>query len=87
MHGGELHSQQSQSAAAQSVTPGASPYVYTAGRAGLLVVSGGTVSLLEYGRAGSFFLTGLLTGVISLVKGDSVRVTYVVAPTITFLPG
>lgn len=85
MHAGELHSQQAQSAAAVAVTPGASPYTYTAGRSGLLVVSGGTVSLIEYGRAGAFVGAGLLAGVIPVVAGDAVKTTYAVAPTMTFM--
>lgn len=67
-----------------TVAPGASPYTYTAVDAGTLVVQGGTVSLVELGRKGTFVTTGLTTAVLSLSRGDQVRVTYAVAPALTF---
>lgn len=72
--------------AAQAVTPSGSPYTYTADRDGVLLVSGGTVSLVEYGRQGSFVVAGLISGLVPVLAGDSLRLTYVVAPTVTFLP-
>jgi predicted Rossmann-fold nucleotide-binding protein len=69
----------------QSVTSGASPYTYTAARAGYVYVSGGTVSLMEFGRNGTFILCGVIAGMVPVAPGDRVRVTYVVAPTMTFV--
>lgn len=69
-----------------AVTPGASPYEHVADRAGSMLVVGGTVSLVEIGRAGSYFDCGVVAGPITLAPYDSVRVTYTVAPTMTFLP-
>lgn len=69
----------------QTVTPGASPYVYTATQAGLLIVSAGTVTSIELGRGGVYGLVGLLAGIVPVSIGDLVRITYVVAPTIKFL--
>ena len=68
-----------------SVTPGASPYTYTADRRGVVVISGGTVSTIELGRFGSFVTVGLAAGAIPVDEADQVKVTYTLAPTITFL--
>lgn len=70
-----------------SVAPGASPYTYTATDPGTLVIQGGTVSLVELGRKGTFVTTGLTTAVLNLLRGDQVRVTHVAAPTMTFFKG
>lgn len=70
-----------------TVAPGASPYTYVATDPGALVIQGGTVSLVELGRKGTFVTTGLTTTVLNLLRGDQVRVTYVVAPTMTFFKG
>jgi predicted Rossmann-fold nucleotide-binding protein len=66
------------------VAVGASPFTYVAQDSGRLVVQGGTVSLIELGRKGTFVTTGITTGVIPVSRGDSVRVTYTVLPTLTF---
>lgn len=47
-----------------TVVTGASPYTYTATDPGTLVVQGGTVSLVELGRKGTFVTTGLTTAEI-----------------------
>jgi hypothetical protein len=73
--------------AASSVTVGASPFVFTATRDGLMLINAGTVSLVEIGRQGTFSIAGVLAGAFPLRLGDSLRVTYVVVPTMTFLPG
>jgi hypothetical protein len=65
-----------------AVIAGASPYTYTAPSNGFLMVSGGTVSLVQYGRGGSSVPTGLTAGLIPLQKGDSAVITYVVVPSI-----
>lgn len=68
------------------ITVGASPFTYTAPYPLAVVISGGTVSLVSYGRGASLVALGLLQGVVELNTGDSVRVTYVTAPTITAIP-
>ena len=64
----------------------ASPYVYknTDSKPQLVVVGGGTVSAIAYGRDNSVFDTiGAVTGGQFLVApGDYLRVTYTVAPTV-----
>ena len=77
-------------AAAQPVvpiTPGASPYSYTAPFWGSVAVTGGTVSAIAISRQGTSIATGLTVGVFPVARGDVLTVTYSVAPTITFIPG
>lgn len=68
-----------------TVTVGASPFTYTASSDGLLIITGGTVSLIEYGRNSIYTATGLTAGVVPVVEGDSVRITYTVLPTVTWV--
>jgi len=70
----------------RSVTPSGTGYVFTASSNGIIFISGGTVSLVEYGRGSTFFVAGIASGPISIAAGDKIRFTYLVAPTITFLP-
>jgi 2-keto-4-pentenoate hydratase len=70
-----------------AVAVGASPFTYVAPDNGKLVVQGGTVSLVELGRKGSFVTTGITAGVVPVARGDQVRVTYTVLPTATFFKG
>lgn len=69
------------------VTPVASPFVYTAGKTGTVFITNGTISLVEYGRGGAYTGIGILTGAVALKAGDQIRITYLVAPTLKFLPG
>ena len=72
-----------------SVTPGASPYTYqnTSGRPGDMIVSGGTVSDIAFSRDdATFYGVGVVSGVFPLSAYDFLRVTYTVAPTMTFIP-
>jgi len=68
------------------ITPSGTGYVFTAPSNGIIFISGGTVSLVEYGRGSTFFAAGIASGPISMAAGDKIRFTYLVAPTITFLP-
>lgn len=70
----------------QSVTVLASPFAYTAGQAGSLAVSGGTVSAISLTRSGTTIPTGMTGGTLSLANGDTVTITYAVAPTVNFIP-
>jgi hypothetical protein len=70
-----------------AVTPTASPYVFTAPSNGLVVISGGTVSVVQYGRGASVVALGLTSGVVPVSQGDTITVTWAVtAPTVTFIP-
>lgn len=85
-HSDEFLSLLTATAPVSTVSLGASPSVYVAPAGGVLVVQGGTVSLLELGRNGAYLLTGVIAGFIPLRKGDSVRITHVVAPTVNWVP-
>lgn len=71
---------------AASVTPGASPYSYTANSAGTLVISGGTVSSVQVTRGRTTIGAGMISGMFPAQQGDVFIITYSVVPTITFLP-
>lgn len=74
-------------AAEVAVTPGVSPYTYSAAVRGSLLVSGGTVSLIEFSRDGiTFYNVGQTSGMFLLNAADRLRITYTVVPTITFVP-
>ncbi len=64
----------------------ASPFVYTNNTVNdqSEIVSGGTVSLIEFSRnGGAYTNVGTTAGMFALSPLDSLRVTYTVAPTIT----
>lgn len=69
-----------------AITPGASPFTYTAPFAGSIAVTGGTVSAIALIRQGTTVATGLITGLIPVSRYDQVKVTYSVVPTMTFIP-
>lgn len=73
-----------QSGALQTVVPGASPYSWTnpATNNQLVMVGGGTVTLIEVAQDGVTFLaSGLLAGVFMIKPGGKVRITYTIIPT------
>ena len=72
-----------------AITAGASPYAYknNSGTRQNIIFTGGTVTLVEYSRNGiTWFSSGLIAGTVLLNPGDSLRVTYTVAPIITAVP-
>ena len=74
--------------APSSITVGASPFTYAALSDGLVVVDGGTVSLVQYGRGAVLTGLGLIGGAIPVLSGDTVKVTWAVSePSMTFIPG
>lgn len=83
-HPGEIVGVLSTAPAQAAVAPGASPYTFTAPDPGRIVIQGGTVSLIELGRGGAFVTTGIAVGIVAMSRGDQVRVTYAVAPTMTY---
>lgn len=67
------------------VSPGASPYSFTATTIGDLLVRGGTVSGVVLTR-GATSVTCPTSGFVPMAAEDVVTVTYSVVPTITFVP-
>ncbi|HEX2243745.1 MAG TPA: hypothetical protein VHK27_10920, partial [Gammaproteobacteria bacterium] len=66
---------------------GASPFVYQAVIRGQAHIGGGTVSAVEFSRNGStWYPAGITQGFVQMDARDSLRVTYTVAPSITFVP-
>lgn len=70
----------------EAITPSGSPYTYTATRAGHVSVYGGTVSQIDYIRAGTTTTLGGTSGTFPVAIGDGVKVTYTVAPTMKLIP-
>lgn len=68
------------------ISVGASPFTYTAPANGQVAVTGGTVSIVSFIRQGTTVATGLITGLVVVSRLDQVKVTYAVAPTMTFMP-
>jgi hypothetical protein len=67
------------------ITPTGSPFAYQAPKKGFLIISGGTVSLVQFTRVGTYN-TGQTTGMFPVDLGDTITVTYSGAPTVTFVP-
>ena len=83
-----MYSNQPSVAAPANQAPGASPYVYTntSGLRQQIMVSGGTVTLIEVSRDGTtYFPAGILAGSVTLNPNDRLRLTYLVAPTMTVI--
>lgn len=69
------------------VTSGTSPYTYTAPVKGFMLVTGGTVSLIEFSRDGvTFYDTGQISGSFTLNAADQLRITYSGPPTLVWVP-
>lgn len=70
-----------------SITATASPMTYTAILRGQILIENGTVSVIEFSRDGrNWYDTGITAGFVQMDKGDQLRVTYSVAPSITYFP-
>lgn len=70
-----------------AITLGASPFTYQAVLRGQFLVVGGTVSAVAFSRDRTiFYNAGITAGFVQMDAGDQVRVTYSVAPTLTFVP-
>lgn len=71
----------------EPVTPTGSAYTYSATKRGSMIIAGGTVTLVEFTRDGTnFFDCGATAGMFYLNASDQLRVTYAVAPDMTFVP-
>ena len=67
-----------------AVTVGASPFDYSATRDGFVSIVGGTVSAVAYVREGASTSLGVVA-VVPVKRGDTVRITYTVAPTVVLV--
>ena len=66
---------------------GSSPLTYTATNKGVVLVTGGTVSLVEFSRDGvTFYPTGETSGQFFLCSSDQLRVTYSAPPSMVLVP-
>lgn len=73
--------------AESAVTPTASPFTYVAAERGFMIVTGGTVGVVQFSRDGSTnYITGQTAGCFPLSQGDTLILTYSVAPTMTWVP-
>lgn len=70
-----------------SVTPGSSPYKYTATSRQALHIAGGTVTALSYARGATTLAITVSAGgqLIELNAGDAMVITYSSAPTLTVM--
>lgn len=70
-----------------AVTITASPWTYTAPSRGFVLVTGGTVSLIQFSRTtGTFYPIGQTSGIFPVSQNDQLKVTYSAAPIVTFVP-
>ena len=69
-----------------AVIPGASPYTYTANQRGCMYLSGGTVSLMQLILGSTTLGLGLLAGAFLMSPSDRLVTTYLVAPTMVWVP-
>ncbi len=67
-----------------AVTVGASPYDYEAPRDGFVSIVGGTLTSVSYVRQGVPTSLGVVP-VVPVKKGDTVRIAYTLAPTVTLI--
>jgi hypothetical protein len=68
-----------------TVAVGGSPFMYTAPVKGFVILTGGTVTAVQFTRAQTT-LTGQTSGLFPLNQGDILTVTYSGLPTMVFVP-
>lgn len=68
-----------------ALTVGASPFAFTAPSRGFIMLSGGTVSAVQFTRAQTT-LTGQTSGIFPISQGDTLTVTYSGLPSMVFVP-
>ncbi|PTB28849.1 hypothetical protein C9I56_11200 [Paraburkholderia caribensis] len=85
--GGQNSAAWGSTAAIAAITPGASPYTYTAPANGQVVISGGTVSNIQLKRgATTITIAAASPADVPVSAGDQVITTYSVVPTMSFVP-
>lgn len=72
-------------AAEAAITVGASPFAYQATQKGFVIITGGTVSSIQFTRTGTY-ATGITAGIVPVSLADVVTVTWSGKPTMTFVP-
>lgn len=71
----------------QTIIPTGSPFTYQALLRGYVIIQGGSVSQVSFSRTPAiFYNTGQTSGMFSVNLGDSLKVTYSMAPTMVFVP-
>lgn len=72
----------------QPINVTASPFTYTntTGEYQNVLTTGGTVTKIQFSRGGSQTVTGMTAGFVMLAPGDSLVVSYSVAPTMSRVP-
>lgn len=72
----------------EPVTLTGSPYVYSATKKGCVIINGGTVSAVAFSRDGgtTYYTVGTVAGMFTVNASDLLKITYTVAPTVTFVP-
>jgi hypothetical protein len=73
--------------AIETITVGTSPFAYTAPAAGSVLLRGGAVTFTDLIRGPSPLPLGVTSGLIPVAAGDTLVVTYTVAPSMFFIPG
>lgn len=69
------------------VTVGVSPFTFSSSVGGFVLITGGTVSLVEFSRDGSTFHDyGTTVGQFQINAADLLRVTYSAPPDMVFVP-
>lgn len=68
-----------------SITVGASPFTFQAEQQGFVIVTGGTVSSIQFKRVGTYS-TGQTAGIFPVSFADQLIVTWSGKPTMTFVP-
>jgi hypothetical protein len=68
-----------------TLTPAASPWAYQAPAKGFVIIRGGTVTAVQFGRAQTT-LTGQTQGIFPLSQGDTLTITYSVVPNVVWVP-
>lgn len=69
-----------------AVTAHASPFIYSAPFRGNLVVSGGAVTSIQYSRSGTFYNTGLTSGMFHVSQNDQLKIVFTAIPNLVFAP-
>jgi len=69
----------------KTLTLGASPYAYQAPVKGFVILSGGSVSAVQFTRSVTT-LTNQTSGIFPLNQGDTLTITYASLPSMTWVP-
>lgn len=69
------------------IVAGASPFTYQAPKKGYVIITGGTVTKIEFSRTpGVWYTTGQTTGMFSVNANDNLRATFSALPQMILIP-